>query len=396
MSASNIFVVAAKRTPFGSFGGALSKLSATDLGVAASQACLANVSPQLVDSVLFGNVIQSSSDAAYLARHVGLKSGVPIATPCLTVNRLCGSGLETVILAQQEIQLSLSQIVLAGGTENMSQAPLQVNGIDARWGVGLGVGMNLRDSLWDGLSDSGLPMGMTAENLAQKYGISREECDAYALRSQQLWGKAQEAGVFEAEMAPIEIKHKKKGTLVVDTDEHPRPTTTLEQMAKLKPVFDPTNGVVTAANASGICDGAGAVLVASEQAVQEHQLQPLARIVSTAVVGCDPKIMGIGPVPAIQMVLQKAQLDLKDVDRIEINEAFAAQVLACAKELNIDMDKLNLHGGGISLGHPLGASGSRILAHLAHEFAAKPENKYHLASACIGGGQGIAVLLERV
>jgi acetyl-CoA acyltransferase 2 len=221
-----------------------------------------------------------------------------------------------------------------------------------------------------------------------------QDCDEFAIRSQTLWGKAHAAGVFDLEMAPVEIKSK-KGTITVDTDEHPRPETTLEKLAKLRPVFT-KDGVVTAANASGICDGAGSILLASEEAVAKHQLQPLARLVSYAVTGVDPTIMGIGPVTAIQLALERAHLTLADVDRVEINEAFASQFLACAKELNLDMSKTNIHGGAISLGHPLGASGSRIVAHLANEFQRKPESKIHVGAACIGGGQGIAVVLERV
>jgi acetyl-CoA acyltransferase 2 len=317
----------------------------------------------------------------------------------LTVNRLCGSGFESVIQGTQSILLKQARVVLAGGTENMSMAPLVVDGDKARWGMGLGQGLQLRDALWDGLSDSHVstPMGMTAENLAQQYHITRLECDEYAVQSQQRWAAAHEAGLFAHEIASVEVPGKKGTTDIVDTDEHPRPETTLEKISKLKPVFA-KDGTVTAANASGICDGAGTVLLASEQACQELDLKPLARVVSYGVTGCDPKIMGIGPVQAIRQALQRAgNLDLhKDVHRVEINEAFAAQFLACAKELDLDMAKTNLHGGAISLGHPLGASGSRILAHLVNEYAYAPaESKIHVGAACIGGGQGIAVVLER-
>lgn len=238
-------------------------------------------------------------------------------------------------------------------------------------------------------------MGITAENLAKKYNITKEECDEFALRSQQTWGAAQEKGIFDAEMAPITLQTR-KGEVTVDMDEHPRPSTTLEQLGKLRPTFA-KDGVVTAGSASGICDGAGTIVVASEQAVQEHNLTPLCRLVSYGVVGCDPKIMGIGPVPAIQVALEKAGLSLGDVDRFEINEAFAAQFLACAKQLDLDMDKTNIHGGAISIGHPLGASGSRITAHLAHSLANSEESSaIHVGAACIGGGQGIALVLEKV
>lgn len=393
---SNIFIVAAKRTPFGAFGGSLKKLSSTDLGVIATKAALnsANIDPSLVDDVYFGNVIQSSPDAAYLARHVGLKCDIPIATPALTINRLCGSGFETVIQGAKSIKLGEAKIVVCGGSENMSAAPLQVDGNDARWGVALGSGLTMNDSLWNGLTDQhiGTPMGMTAENLADKYGISREECDEYAIRSQKTWAEAQKLGYFDLEMAKIEIETR-KGTKVIDTDEHPRPDTTLEKLASLKPVFK-KDGVVTAANASGICDGAGTIILASEEAVREHNLQPLARLASYHVSGCDPTIMGIGPVPAIRGALESAGMSLADVDRMEINEAFAAQFLACGKELELDMSKTNSNGGAIALGHPLAASGSRITAHLANEFQ-RTDGKIHVGAACIGGGQGIALVLEK-
>lgn len=395
---SGIFIVAAKRTPFGSFGGSLKGYTATQLGVASTQAALESIQldPTAVDSCFFGNVIQSSPDAAYLSRHIALKSGMKQSTPSLTINRLCGSGFETVILGAHSIKLGESSIAACGGSENMSDAPLTVRGNDARWGVKLGTGLKMGDALWDGLTDShaGTPMGVTAENLAKKYGITREECDAYSVRSQQKWAKAKADGLFQAEMAPMEIKTR-KGPQTLDTDEHPRPETTLEQLAKLPTVFDKA-GVVTAAGSSGICDGAGTIILASEQAVKEHNLTPLCRLVGYAAVGCDPSIMGIGPVPAIQLALKRANLSLADVDRVEINEAFAAQFLACAKELNLDMDKTNIHGGAIALGHPLGASGSRITAHLAHEFAYNQSSKIHVGAACIGGGQGIALVLERV
>eukprot|EP00579_Thalassiosira_antarctica_P033227 CAMPEP_0201995452 /NCGR_PEP_ID=MMETSP0905-20130828/2884_1 /ASSEMBLY_ACC=CAM_ASM_000554 /TAXON_ID=420261 /ORGANISM="Thalassiosira antarctica, Strain CCMP982" /LENGTH=397 /DNA_ID=CAMNT_0048550549 /DNA_START=32 /DNA_END=1223 /DNA_ORIENTATION=- len=394
---SNIFIVAAKRTPFGAFGGSLKKLTATELGTIATKSAInsANIDPSFIDAVYFGNVIQSSSDAAYLARHVGLKCGVPFSSPALTINRLCGSGFETVIQGAKSIKLNEAKIVVCGGSENMSMAPLQVDGNDARWGVALGSGLKMRDSLWDGLTDQhvGTPMGITAENLAEKYGISREDCDEFAIRSQQTWGHAHKNGVFDLEIAPVEIETK-KGTKTIDTDEHPRPDTSLEKLASLRPVFK-KDGVVTAANASGICDGAGTIILASEDAVKEHDLKPLARLVSYHVSGCDPSIMGIGPAPAIKGALDSVGMSLADVDRVEINEAFAAQFLACAKELELDLSKTNLHGGAISLGHPLGASGSRITAHLANEFQRANGNVY-VGSACIGGGQGIAVVLERV
>jgi acetyl-CoA acyltransferase 2 len=392
---SGLFIVAAKRTPFGAFGGALTNVSATQLGVVAAKAALQGIDPALVDQVYFGNVIASSPDAAYLARHVALQSGCPVDTPSLTLNRLCGSGLETVIQAAKAIRLEEAQVVLAGGSENMSQAPLQVGGAAVRWGTALGKGLVLQDALWQGLTDAhaGIPMGQTAENLATDYNISREQSDAYALRSQEKWQAAHAAGVFDAELAPVPYQDAKRKPQVLETDQHPRPTSTAETLAKLPPVF---GGVVTAANASGICDGAGALLVASEAACVQHGWTPLARIASYAVTGCDPTRMGIGPVTAIQRALAVTDTRLADVDRVEINEAFAPQVLACAQALDLDMTKTNIHGGAIALGHPLGASGSRILAHLAHGLvAAPPEHQTYVGAACIGGGQGVAVVLER-
>ena len=384
----NVFIVAAKRTAFGSFGGTLKGISAVDLGVAATKAC--GIDPEIIESCIYGNVIASGNDAAYTARHVALKSGCSIETPSLTINRLCGSGFESIRLAVQSILLEEHQVVLTGGTEQMSQAPLSIRGDKARFGVPLGNGMQLSDALWEGLTDAyaGTPMGITAENLGAKYNITREECDAYAIQSQQRHQTALEAGIFQAELAPVTVKTK-KGEVEFLTDEHAKPDSTLEKISKLKPVFQP-DGLVTAATASGICDGAGSVIVASEAAVQQFDLQPLCRIVATAVTGCDPTIMGIGPVSAIRNVLSAADMEMEQMDRIEINEAFAAQVLSCKKELGLEDDKLNIHGGAIALGHPLGASGSRIAAHLAHN-----TEKYSIGSACIGGGQGIAILLEK-
>jgi len=391
-----IFIVAAKRTPFGAFGGSLKKLTATDLSTIATKAALVagKIDPSIVDGVYIGNVVQSSSDAAYLARHVGLRSQVPQEVPALTINRLCGSGFETLIQGATAMQVGDANVTICGGTENMSAAPFQLDGNDARWGVPLGNGLKMRDSLWDGLTDAyaNIPMGITAENLAEKYNITRLECDEYAVRSQRAYGEAKKNGVFDLEMAPVEIASK-KGTKVVEHDEHPRPDAKLEKLSALKAVFK-KDGVVTAASASGICDGAGSIILATEDAVKEHNLTPLARLVSYQVSGCDPSIMGIGPVPAIRGALIKAGLDLSDVDHVEINEAFAAQFLACAKELNLDMAKTNINGGAISIGHPLGASGSRIMAHLANAFQ-RTDGKIHVGAACIGGGQGIAVVLER-
>ena len=390
-----LFIVAAKRTPFGTFGGKLKGHSAIDLGVLAAKAAYAagKVDPEIIDHVVFGNVSQTSADALYMARHIGLKSGAPITTPGLTVNRLCGSGFQAVVNGAQEILLGDAEVVLTGGTENMSQAPFAAR--DIRFGVKFGKTPALEDTLWSSLNDphAGCSMAITAENLAEKYGISREAADEYGLRSQKAWATAQKAGYFDAEMAPIELKSR-KGTELLEADEHPRPDASLEGMAKLKPVFK-KDGTVTAGNASGICDGAGALIVASAEAVKKHGLTPLARLVQWHVAGVDPTIMGIGPVPAIKGALDRSGLGLGDMDLIEINEAFAPQYLACEKELELDRAKTNVNGGAIALGHPLAASGARITAHLVHELRRR-KGKYAVGSACIGGGQGIALVIENV
>jgi len=310
----------------------------------------------------------------------------------LTVNRLCGSGFQSIITGDQEIKLGEANVVLAGGAENMSLAPFAVR--DMRWGTKLGVDMKLRDTLWEVLTDNyiGCPMAITAENLAEQYDISKEDADAFALRSQKNWGQAQEAGLFKDEIVPIELKTR-KGMVAFEVDEHARPQTEMPNLAKLKALFK-KDGTVSAGNASGISDGAGAVLLASEASVAAHGLTPMARVVSYAVAGVDPSVMGIGPVPAIQGALAKAGLTLDDMDLVEINEAFASQALACVKELGIDMDKFNLNGGAIALGHPTGASGSRIMGHLAYELQ-RTGKRYAVGSACIGGGQGVAIVIER-
>ncbi|XP_038053019.1 3-ketoacyl-CoA thiolase, mitochondrial-like [Patiria miniata] len=387
-----IFIVAAKRTPFGAFGGKLKDLTQTDLCEVAARAALAagNINPEIIDSTFVGNVAQTSPDAAYVARHVALRSGVKDDKPALTVNRLCGSGFQSIVSGAQDILTGDAEVVLTGGTENMSMAPYTVRG--SRFGTKLGVDLKLEDTLWATLTDYHIktPMGMTAEKLGAQYGVTREDCDQFALLSQQRWKKANDEGRFKDEMAPIEMKSK-KGVQVMDTDEHPREAT-LEALAKLPPVFQ-KNGLVSAGNASGICDGAGVVILASEEAVAKHNLTPLARLVSYHVSGCDPSIMGIGPVPAVKRALEKAGLRLADMDLCEVNEAFAAQFLSVQRELGLDIEKTNTNGGAVALGHPVGASGSRITAHLTHELR-RTGGKYALGSACIGGGQGIAVILE--
>ena len=342
--------------------------------------------------MIIGNVIQSSSDAAYITRHAALMAGVPIEKPALTVNRLCGSGFQSVISGTHEILLKESEVVLTGGTENMSQAPYALR--NARWGSPLGKDLKLEDTLWSGLQDSyvKLPMALTAEKLAEMYSITREMCDEFAFTSQQRWSNAHKHGYFTAELIPMETKGK-KGMEPFVSDEHPRETTP-EKLAKLVPVFK-ENGCVTAGNASGICDGAAAVILASEAAVSRLKLKPLARVVGYAVVGVEPSIMGIGPAHAIRKLLQQTNKTLNNIDLVEVNEAFAAQYLAVEKDLGLDRAKTNVNGGAIALGHPLATSGSRITAHLIHEMKRR-NAKYSIGSACIGGGQGIAILLENV
>ncbi|XP_071946242.1 3-ketoacyl-CoA thiolase, mitochondrial-like [Antedon mediterranea] len=390
-----IFVVAAKRTPFGTFGGKLKGHTGTDLCEVAAKAALvsAGIKPEWIDSTVVGNVAQTAPDAAYVSRHVALRCGVPDSKPAYTVNRLCGSGFQSVVNGAQEIQCGEAEVVLTGGTENMSQAPYTLR--DARFGTRLGVDLKLEDSLWATLTDMHIktPMGITAETLGKKYNVSRQDCDEFSLKSQQRWKAAQDAGRFIDEMAPIEMMIKKK-TIVMDTDEHPRPESTIESLTKLPPVFM-KDGLVSAGNASGISDGAGVVILASEDAVKKYNLTPLARLVSYHVSGCDPSIMGIGPAPAARRALEKAGLAVGDMDLCEVNEAFAAQYLAVEKELGLDPDKTNTNGGAIALGHPVGASGSRITAHLTHEIR-RTGGRYALGSACIGGGQGIAVILENL
>ncbi|KAI8923616.1 Thiolase, N-terminal domain-containing protein [Entophlyctis helioformis] len=391
----NIYIVAAKRTPFGAFNGKLAGFTANELGGLASAAAVKTLpAGTVVDSVIYGNVLQTSGDAAYLARHVGHRAGLDIKAPALTINRLCGSGFQAVVNAAQDIITGDASIVLTGGTESMSQAPYALRGV--RSGTRYGVDQKLEDTLAHALVDSypvKTPMGITAENLGKQYGITRADVDAYALLSQQRWAVAHKAGIFNAEIAPVELKSK-KGVESFAHDEHARPSTTIESLAKLSPVFVKDTGLVTAGNASGICDGAASVIVASEEAVKKYNLTPLAKLLSYHYVGVDPSIMGIGPVPAIQGAVKRAGLDLKDIPIVEINEAFAAQVLAVCKELKLDAAKVNVNGGAIALGHPLGASGARITAHITHELQ-RTKAQYAVGSACIGGGQGIAIVLER-
>jgi acetyl-CoA acyltransferase 2 len=392
---NSVVFLSGVRTGFGSFGGTLKDLSATDLGVIAAQGALArsNVPADGIDHVVFGNVLQTSADAIYLARHIGLRSGLPVDTPALTVNRLCGSGFEAVIQAAQQIVLGESRVVLAGGTESMSQAPHVVRG--ARWGLRLGPAAPLEDSLWEALRDPscGLSMAETAENLADKYRIGRQAVDCYAARSQAAAAAAWDSAALADEVVPVPIKNRKTGqTEQWMADEHMRRGTTPEALAKLPPYFK-KDGVVTAGNASGICDGAAALVLASERLASERGLRPLGRLLAWASVGVDPAYMGIGPAPASRKALARAGLKLDDMDLVEVNEAFAAQYLAVEQELGLDRERTNVDGGAIAIGHPLGASGARITLHLLHALRRRG-GRYGLGSACIGGGQGAAVVVE--
>ena len=387
-----VAIVAGVRTPFTRAGSTFKSLSAIDLGAVAGRHALERAGAPVADigHVVFGNALQTSVDAIYMARHVALKSGLPIETPAVTVNRLCGSGFEAITQGAQLIILGEAEAVLAGGGESMSQAPHVVRG--ARWGLRLGPAP-LEDLLWESLKDPqcGFSMAETAENLADKYQLARTDVDAVAVGSQQRAKKAWDDCVFQDEVVPVPIK-KKGQTIDFRADEHMRPETTLEALAALKPYFK-KDGVVTAGNASGICDGAAATVIASESYARTHGLKPLGRLVAWAVVGVEPKYMGIGPAPAARKALQKAGMSLAQMDLVEVNEAFAPQYLAVERELGLDRAKTNVHGGAIAIGHPLAASGTRITIHLLHALR-RVGKTFGLGSACIGGGQGLAVIVE--
>ncbi|MEO8211977.1 MAG: acetyl-CoA C-acetyltransferase [Myxococcales bacterium] len=389
----DVWILAAKRTAFGAFGGTLKDARATDLGTAAATAAIAQsgISPADFDQVIFGCVAQTTPEDVYCARHIGLRAGLPVEVPALTVNRLCGSGFQALISAAQEIRTGQAGVCLAGGTESMSLAPHVVRG--ARWGLAFGKAPPLEDLLWTTLTDTyaGCSMGETAENVAERHGITRAAADAYALQSQQRWAAADRDGRFAAELVPFEVKSR-KGPVVFARDEHPRPQTTADVLAKLVPVFRP-GGTVTAGTASGISDGAAALVVAARDVAEARGLKPLGRLVGWGLAGVDPKLMGMGPVPAIRRALQGAGLKMQDIDLFEVNEAFAPQVLAVMKELELPPDRTNVDGGAIALGHPLGASGARIASHLLYEMARR-KVRLGVGAACIGGGQGIAVILE--
>ena len=387
-----IVVLRGARTPFGDFGGALQDLSAAELGAHAARAALerSGVAPEQVDHAVFGHVIQASGEDAYLARHVALKAGCPVGVPALTVNRLCGSGLQALVTAAQLIKLGEADVVLAGGAENMSQQPHIIRG--ARWGLRFRQGQ-LEDNLWLALTDgwNGLPMAVTAENLAARQGISRKEADDYAYLSHQRAASAQRKGYFAEEIAPLTLKVR-GGFVEVERDEHVKPDTTVEKLAALPAAFK-EDGVVTAGNASGINDGAAAMVVTTRRRAEALGVAPLGRIVSWGVAGVDPDIMGIGPVPASRQALHRAGLTVEALDVVEINEAFAAQYLAVERELGLDRARTNVNGGAVALGHPVGASGARLALTTLHELARR-DGRFGLASLCIGGGQGIAMVFE--
>src|SRR5438270_7257067 len=386
----DIVIINGARTPMAEYNGSFSDITAIDLAVIAAKEALSRsgVAPEDVDHVIVGNALQTSGDAIYGARHVGLKSGVPNEVPALTVNRLCGSGIQSIINAAEQIELDEANTILAGGMENMSQAPHVIRG--ARKGFKLGQGA-IEDSLMVALLDSysGLYMAQTSDNLARRYNISREEQDQFAMRSQQCAADAIKSGRLNDEIVAVPVGRKGE---TIAADDHPRPETTMEGLAKLKPAFA-KDGFVTAGNASGIVDGAAMLVVTTAENAAKKNKKPLGRIVSWGISGCDPEIMGIGAVPATKMALERAKMKLDDIDLIEINEAFAGQILAVAKELGIDMEKLNVNGGAIALGHPLAASGTRLVLTLLYELRRR-QKKYGLASACIGGGQGIAMIVE--
>ncbi|WP_373471287.1 acetyl-CoA C-acetyltransferase [Carnobacterium alterfunditum] len=387
-------IVSALRTPVGTFGGALKDVTAVDLGAAVVKKAIEsiNLDPATIDELIFGNVL-SAGLGQNVARQVAVKAGIPKHVPSFAINKVCGSGLKTVALAAQSILSGDNEIVIAGGTESMSQAPYVLP--DARWGKRMGNGQMIDTMLTDGLTDAfhDIHMGVTAENIVEKYQFTREQQDELAVRSQNNAEKAVTSGRFKEEIVPIEVPQRRGDPKIVDTDEHPRFGTTIESMAKLKPAFK-KDGSVTAGNASGLNDGAAVLIVMSREKADELGLKPLATIKSYASAGVDPKIMGCGPIPATQKALQKAGMTVDDLDLIEANEAFAAQALSVITDLKFNTDIVNVNGGAIALGHPVGASGARILVTLLHEME-KRDAKRGLATLCIGGGQGMSLIVER-
>jgi acetyl-CoA C-acetyltransferase len=387
-------IVSAVRTPIGSFGGSLKDVSAISLGAIAVKEAMAraNVKPEMIEEVIFGNVLQAGL-GQNVARQVAIEAGIPVEVPSMTINKVCGSGLKTVALAAQAIMLGEAEIVLAGGTESMSLAPYVMP--KARWGQRMGDGTivdsMIHDALWDVFNN--YHMGMTAENIAEQWNFTREDQDKFALQSQLRAEKAIKDGKFKGQIVPVEIPQRKGSPIVVDTDEFPRFGSTIEGLSKLKPAFK-KDGTVTAGNASGINDGAAAIVVMSREKAEELGIKPLVTIVAFASAGVDPKIMGYGPVPASKKALAKAKLSIKDIDLVEANEAFAAQSLAVVKDLELDLEKTNVNGGSIALGHPVGCSGTRILVTLIHEMIER-DVQTGLATLCIGGGQGTSIIVKR-
>ena len=400
ISDNDVVVIAGARTPFGNFGGVLADFTATDLAVHAAQAAIerSGVPKDRIDDIVFGNVMQTSADAIYLARHVGLRAGVPVGVPALTLNRLCGSGLQALLTAANSLRLGQTSYALAGGTESMSQAPHVVRG--ARKGLPLGAQVKFEDTLWEALTDSynGMPMAITAENLAERYGIDREACDEFALESQERALQSQGDGYFAQEIAAVEIRDRKGNVTTIDRDEGPRAGLSMEKLGKLPPRFR-KDGVVTPGNASGITDGAAAVVLTTVKQAKADGIDWMGRLLGGSVVGVDPDVMGIGPAVAIPKALAAAGIGQNDLAVMEINEAFAPQVLACLKEMGAASNgsgknvRLNPHGGAISLGHPLGASGARLALTALHDLRSNGGG-FAVASACIGGGQGIAAVFS--
>src|SRR5437879_10054317 len=395
LKAGDIAIVSGARTPFGRYCGKLKDFTAQELGAIAGKGAIerSGMDPKEFDHVVFGNAQQTSGDALYGARHVGLRAGLPIESPALTVNRLCGSGMQAIVSAAQMIQTEEAKVVLAGGMESMSQAPFAIRGRD---GFSLAPGGKLEDSLMVALLDSycGLYMANTAELYGEQQSITRQMQDEFALRSQRCAEAAYKEGRLQEELVPVQLRNAKGEPTdeMLGEDDHRRPQTTMEGLAKLKPAFG-KNGTVTAGNASGIVDGAAAVVVMSLEETSKRGMKPLGRVVSWGIAGVEPKLMGRGPVPATKIALQKAGMTLEHIDLIEVNEAFAAQYLAVEKELGLDREKVNVNGGAIALGHPLGATGTRLVIALLYELRRR-KKKYGLATACIGGGQGIAMIVE--
>jgi len=390
-----VYVVNCCRTPIGAFGGTLKEVSAADLGAITVKEVLerAKIQPEHVDEVMYGCVLTAGL-GQNVARQVAVGAGIPVEVPAYTVGMVCGSGMKSVIEAARAILTGDADIIVAGGTENMSSSPYVVP--SARWGARMMntqmVDTMVHDGLWDAYND--YHMGVTAENICEKWGLTREELDTFALASQQKAAKAQEAGRFKEEIVAVEVK-KRRETITFDKDEYPKAETTAEGLAKLRPAFKKEGGMVTAGNASGLNDGAAAIVIASGEAVEKYGLKPMAKLISWGQGGVDPKIMGVGPIPASRQAMDKINIKISDIDLVEANEAFSAQSLAVAKDLDFDMEKVNVNGGAIALGHPVGASGARIIVTLLHEMEKRDNAAKGLATLCIGGGMGVATIFEK-